>query len=128
MVCDSTIQKHSLCRVSSEAAPNQDISRLHEILVDVNDIYNSLGQTVGRELLQKHRIHVFLVKGGLVTESWDVLAVPTATDPHKRRRNRALQISERVRAIGEEAKAIFAHISDLPLVGERHLNLLLTSS
>ena len=110
MVSKSTLKYHPLGCVTSEATSDQNITRLHKLLINLNDVDDSLFKLRACELLDKVGVHFFLVVRRFVTEGREVLSRTITSDPHQGSCDRALQERERIGAVGEEAKAVLANI------------------
>lgn len=120
----ATFEKHPLSTVTREATSDENIASLHQTLIDLDKVDNAFLEAYPRELLQEHRVHLFLVQCWLVSERWQVLARAISTNPHECGRDRALQECERARAVGKETDAVLANVCDLSLVSVGELELL----
>lgn len=114
MVGKTTFKKHKLGCIAGESASDQNITSLEQALVYIDDIDDAFLQVYSCKLLQKEGVLLFLVISRLFAKRWQILAGAITSYLHESRRDRTLQESEWIRAVGEEADPILFHISDLP--------------
>ena len=100
--------------IAGESASDQNITSLEQALVNIDDVDDAFLEVNPCKLLQKEGVLLFLVVSRLIAKRWQILAGTIAAYLHESRRDRTLQESEWIRAVGEEADSILFHVSDLP--------------
>ena len=114
MVGKTAFKEHKLGCIAGESASDQNITSPEQALVNIDDVDDAFLEVNTCKLLQKEGVLLFLVVSRLIAKRWQILAGTIAAYLHESRRDRTLQESEWIRAVGEEADSILFHVSDLP--------------